>query len=289
MLTRPATEADLLALTDLCQAYDLVEIGISDLDVEDLRQMLTIPESTNEVALAVDDSPDLLGFAHLDPDGDAETAVDPAGPDPGSLQRSLVAFVLEDARRRALSAVTHWSGAGPGGAGDLLAEVGFSHVRSSWRMHAQPGGAVAAPRWPAGVELRPLDRERDVREVWAFVQQHFAGMYGSRPRSFDSWCERFLVPGSDVACAVDGDQLIGVAVMTEHEDHGYLAQLVVDSAQRGRGIGLALLTSVIARNAAKGKATQLNVDGTNDRALALYRSVGMQIDAEFRQWERSLD
>lgn len=280
---RSATEADLGPITALCQAYDVVELGVTDLDVDDIRQMLALAGSSNRVAVGPD-SAALRGFSHLDREGNAETAVDPAGPDAAALQRQLLAVVLEEARGLGLPSVTHWSGTRTDGAGRLLAEAKFAHVRSSWRMHVPAKESVGAPSWPAGVGLRPFNPDRDAEAVWAFVQQHFAGAYGSVPRSFPVWCQRYLVAGSDVSCAVEDDQLVGVAVLAEHADHGFIATLVVSSTSRGRGIGLALLRSVICANAHAGRATRLNVDGTNEGALALYRTAGMQVDASFRQW-----
>ena len=285
---RPATDTDLEPLTALCQAYDVVEFGVTDLDVDDVRRMLALPGSLNLVAVA-DGSAVLRGFAHLDSEGGTETAVDPAGADPAALQRRLLSLMLDGARSRGLSSVTHWTGVRLDGTGLLLTETGFVHVRSSWRMHLPAGVWVSAPHWPAGVGLRAFERDRDAEAVWAFVQQHFAGKYGSVPRSFPDWRERFLVSGSDVACAVENGQLVGVAVLSEHADHGFIATLVVDIASRGRGIGFALLTSVMRCNADAGRATRLNVDGNNERALGLYRSAGMQVDAAFRQWKHTLE
>ena len=286
MLTRPATHDDLHALTALCQAYDLVELGATDFDVDDLRQMLALAGSTNLVAVT-DNSAALLGFMHLDPEGDGETAVDPAATEPRSLQRALIAALVDDARGRGLATVSHWSGARPDGAGTLLAEAGFTYVRSSWRMHVAVDAGITPHPLPAGVVLRPFAAELHAKEVWAFVQHNFAGTFGSRQRSFDNWRDRFLVPNSDVVRAVQGDDLLGVAVLDRHDGYGYISQLAVDFAHRGRGIGLALLTAVIARNARDGLPTQLNVDGANDRALALYRGAGMAVDVEFRQWEKA--
>ncbi len=288
MRTRPATEADLESITSLCQAYDLAEFGVTDFDVDDVREMLALPGSLNQVTVA-DGPPALLGFVHLDPEGVAETTVDPAGPDAAGVQRLLLTWALDEARRGGRPSLTHVSGPGPDGVASLLTAMDFRHERSSWRMHIPSQAQVSPPRWPTGVGLRPFDRDRDARAVWGFVQDNFAGTFGSRRRTFQEWCQRFLGSGSDVACAVQGEQLAGVAVLAEHAEHGFVAQLAVDGALRGRGIGLALLLSVIARHAASGRATRLNVDGTNEGALALYRSAGMEVDAEFREWVRVLD
>ncbi|MEO6205787.1 MAG: N-acetyltransferase [Mycobacteriales bacterium] len=288
MLTRPATEADLESVTSLCQAYDLAEFGVTDFDLDDVREMLALPGSRNQVTVA-DESRALVGFLHLDPEGVAETVVDPAGPEAEGVQRLLLTWALDEARRAGLPSLIHVSGPRPDGVASLLSTMGFRHERSSWRMHIPSHAEVSPPRWPTGVGLRPFDRDGDARAVWSFVQDNFAGTFGSRRRTFQEWSQRFLGAGSDVTCAVQGEQLAGVAVLAEHADHGFVAQLAVDGALRGRGIGLALVLSVIARYAASGRATRLNVDGTNEGALGLYRTAGMEVDAEFREWVRALD
>ena len=51
----------------------------------------------------------------------------------------------------------------------LLASRGFDFVRSGFRMVADVSGDAPAAEWPEGIELRPLDTERDGPLVHAAI------------------------------------------------------------------------------------------------------------------------
>ena len=85
---------------------------------------------------------------------------------------------------------------------------------------------------------------------------------------------------------VDG-QVVGAALGKETPEHGFVRQLAVDRASRGRGLALALLHECFRRHRNRGlPASVLGVDAGNPTgALALYEKAGMRVVEQFTRWE----
>lgn len=279
----PATLDDVDAVLALFQRYDEVEIGSSDMDPEDIELQLRTPDAVT--VLARTDGA-LWGYAHLAPTGDLETATDPVDSAFRAQQERLLDWAVIEATAREIPILHHWTGARPDGAGALLADRGFLHVRTSWGMRRPLGEPVEPPVWPTGVEVRPFLPDRHAEALWALVQLGFAGTYGSRRRTLAEWTRVFLGPGTDAVCAWSGSDLVGAAVLSLREATGFVPQVVVHPEHRGRGIALAVLREAFGRFAAQGRDTTLSVDGTNDRAARLYRTAGMHADVTYHHWER---
>jgi ribosomal protein S18 acetylase RimI-like enzyme len=237
----------------------------------------------------VEDGDRVVGVADLGRSGELVTLVDRPHPVAPCLEGGQRGGGLDRARERGIPRLEHFAGARPDGAAVLLAEAGFSHVRTVWRMRRSLKGSLPDPVWPAGVELRPFDADRDAREVWALVQRGFAGTFGSHERPYDEWAAFSVGPDKDAICVYDAGALIAVATTGPRVGDGHVFQLTVDHAHRGRGLALALLHEAFRRDAAAGRpATSLGVDGANDGARRLYDKAGMSVTQEFRRWERDV-
>jgi ribosomal protein S18 acetylase RimI-like enzyme len=283
---RPATPADLDALVALYASYDEVELGGPEMEAADIAAMLGVDTSEN---LVVEDDDRVVGFADVGRSGEVETLVDQTHPEAAALHRDLLRWTLERARERGIARVEHFAGARPDGAAVLLAEAGFAHVRTVWRMRRALDGDLPSPEWPAGVQLRPFDADRDGKAVWALVQRGFAGTFGSHERPFDEWAAYSLTADRDAVCAYEDGALIAVATTGPRTGDGHVMQLTVDHPHRGRGLALALLHEAFRRDAAAGRtATSLTVDGENSGARRLYDKAGMDVTQEFRRWERDV-
>ncbi|MDT7570697.1 MAG: mycothiol synthase [Actinomycetota bacterium] len=271
------------ALAKIYPAYDVLEFGQQEMELADIESMLAVEDSENIVA----EDGGLVGFADLAANGELETLVDPSYPDAKTLHAELLAWGVQRARERGITRLEHWSGTTPTSAAPLLRAAGFAEARTMWRMQRELSGELPVPVWPAGVALRPLELERDGREVWQVVMTSFAGTYGSHPRPYDNWVLLALSGGYDVVCAVEDDVIIGVATTGPRGGDGHVGQLGVLPDQRGRGLALALLHECFRRDAAAGyTATTLTVDGENSTARRLYEKAGMRVTKEYRRWER---
>lgn len=91
----------------------------------------------------------------------------------------------------------------------------------------------------------------------------------SRERFATELAPRILV-------AVDGDGVVGYALVEELEGVGYVRNIVSDPARRRTGIGVALMDSARERFARAGATTWcLNVKVDNAAAIGLYEKFGM--------------
>jgi ribosomal protein S18 acetylase RimI-like enzyme len=75
------------------------------------------------------------------------------------------------------------------------------------------------------------------------------------------------------------DQPIGRLIVARSEQEIHLADLIIQSAHRGSGIGTALIRALLAEAARSGKIVRLSVLRTN-RATRLYQRLGFSIVAD---------
>jgi mycothiol synthase len=286
-LTRRATvPADAARLLELYAAFDAVEYGYQDLDLDDVARML-VTEGTD--SLVVEDADRLLGYADVGSLGEVETLVEPGYDGAHELHADLLSWVVERAATRQLGRIEHWSGPRPDGAAALLSAAGFVHARTTWQLRREITGPLPEPRWPDGVALRPFEPARDAHEAWQLISTSFAGTYGSHLRPYDEWALFALAEGRDLLCAVERGTMIGVAVFGTRSGDGNVAQLAVLPAERGRGVATALLHESFRHDAAAGReATTLAVDGENTAARRIYERAGMSVHREYHRWERDV-
>ncbi len=89
------------------------------------------------------------------------------------------------------------------------------------------------------------------------------------------------------ACARQGDEIVAVTLGVWDEDMIGLFDVVTQSAQRGQGIGTALITHVLQQGIANGARTgYLQVLGANTSAIRLYTRLGFQF--AYPYWYRTL-
>lgn len=285
-IRRPARPQDAAALLVVYDEYDTAELGQPEMQLSDIVGWLAIDGSERIVAEA---DGRVVGYADVGANGEAETVVLPSYAGARQLQRELLDWVVTTATAKSVGRIEHFAGTSPDGAAALLADAGFVHARTIWRMSRSVTGELTEPRWPAGVSLRPFERDRDGRAVWQVVMTSFAGTLGSHLRPFEEWSTLVLDQGNQVVCAVEDDALIAVATTDVRQGDGHVGQLAVLPQHRGRGLGLALLQECLRRDAAAGlTSTTLTVDGDNVLARRLYEKAGMAVVTEYRRWERDV-
>lgn len=126
------------------------------------------------------------------------------------------------------------------------------------------------------IEFTPATRERFADFARLFPE---LGVDDPLPAVGD-WLAQ-LAP--DTVFAVRDDAVVGYGYAQALGEDGYVRNVVTDPAQRGRGVGRALMLELRRRLVASGCVRwQLNVKVDNTPALALYRSLGLASD--FRTW-----
>lgn len=173
-------------------------------------------------------------------------------------------------------------------------EAGYLAVRYSWRMEINLQNAPPALPFPAGIELRPFDKEAHARLVWEAENEAFSEHWGSHASLIEEWRHRKLdKPEYDPSLwliAWDGDQIAGFSQNRFRMGIGWVGTLGVRKPWRKSGLGLALLQNSFGEFYKRGMTTiGLGVDASNTTgATRLYERAGMHIASEFVTFEKEL-
>jgi ribosomal protein S18 acetylase RimI-like enzyme len=214
----------------------------------------------------------LDGYAAVDSGGGLDLWIRP-GAELAAVLRALVDSAAGHHGGRLESVQPAWKA-------DLCAAfegLGFTRVHQVLEMQIALAGGVSQPRWPDGIRLRPFDAERDAREVHATLVDAFAGS-DERVAPFEEWLPWVTGdPSYDPALVFVADAAGAVAGMAQCWTEGFVKDLAVRPAFRGRGLGEALLHAVFAEFARRGVGeVRLKVDASNPTgAVRLYRRMGM--------------
>jgi ribosomal protein S18 acetylase RimI-like enzyme len=178
----------------------------------------------------------------------------------------------------------------------LFAGRGFVYARSFFRMVIDITEPQPDPVWPTGVELRPLDPDRDGPALHAAEIEAFAEEWDYVARDYEPWCERAFGPsGFDPALAPvawAGDEVVAFSrnYAKRNGDWGFIGTLGVRLAWRRRGLGLALLRESFRRFRETGETTvALGVDADNPTgATRLYERAGMRVLWQADVWQKEI-
>lgn len=173
-------------------------------------------------------------------------------------------------------------------------QMGFTPVRYFWRMEIKLDAPPPAVVFPAGVELRPFDKEAHARLVWQATNEAFSEHWGSHDSTFEQWCFwKFDKPDFDPTLwlvAWDGDKVAGFSQNRFRMGIGWIGTLGVLKPWRKLGLGQALLQHSFGEFYKRGMSTiGLGVDASNSTgATRLYERVGMHVASEFITLEKEL-
>lgn len=174
---------------------------------------------------------------------------------------------------------------------------GYEYIRSSYRMSKLLHQPVDDPIIPAGIELRPLDRERDLRAAHAAFVAAFSEHYGFQADPFESWKNWVLnFPGDDQSLwlmAWAGEQAVGFSfnrALVSRPNAVWVSDIGVLKSHRQRGLGEALLKSSFKLFQSRGYTwVGLGVDASNQTgALRLYERAGLTVYLEFVSYRKVL-
>jgi mycothiol synthase len=175
---------------------------------------------------------------------------------------------------------------------------GYRPIRYSFTMEIELPEQLEPPQWPAGIEVRTLDLERDEEAVYECTQDSFSDHWDFRRIPIEEW-RAFTVEREYFApdlwwLAEDGDELAAVCLNAWHFSgdpaFGWIGTLGVRRPWRRRGLGLALLRHSFLDFQRRGATrVALSVDAENTTgAVRLYERSGMRQVRRYDTYEREL-
>jgi mycothiol synthase len=210
---------------------------------------------------------------------------------PAHRGRGLGASLLDRIEERAAQLLAgqavprfrHAVNAGDRTAAAMLQSRGLRPVRHFWHMGIDLEGPVLPGPAPEGMKIRGIEPREDLPAIHAILIEAFAEDWGYHPDPLDRWAEDYASgPNYDPTLwllAENGNVPAGALTAAISGDHGWIGEVGVPPAQRGRGIAGALLRRSLATFERRGiRRVMLNVDAENPTgATELYERVGMRI------------
>jgi GNAT superfamily N-acetyltransferase len=323
---RTPTLTDHAALAELVAAHQAWARGSSSVDPEAIASAATGTASWTRRQVLVEDAEGrVVAWASVHDRAAGRTVVDiTVAPDAGAaddLASALFAWAeataLEVTRLRELPGTQLDASAYAADERQRgwLARAGYRHTRTWLQMsravsadEAAPG-ALPAPR--EGVTVRRVAEHddglpvaADLQTVHRMLEESFADHFNSYRESFPEFVQRLREdPGHRwdhwwiATIDVDGEQVPGGALVSSvlHADeHGvegsYIDYIGVHRRSRGRGVAKALLHTVVADAARRGRnRVGLEVDADSPTgADGLYRSMGWETKYETESWHRDV-
>lgn len=296
---RPSRAADIDGVLAVLHARDLLEVGHPDSTPAFVEDAWRDPRFDVETDTLVVEAPDgtLAAYAdvtHLDHPAYV-TAWAPIHP--AHRARGIGTAVLGWVETRAALAPAHalhqHADGGDEAGHALLARAGYRQVRTHLHMIHELDGPVDAPP-PQGITIRPM-REGDERAIHEVVQESFAEHFALTVEPFDLWWGEWRgdpLFDPELFLLAEHAEAGAVGVACDFEDHGvgWVGDLGVRRAWRGRGIAKALLAASFDAFRDRGLTTaKLNVDAENETGAAgLYRTMGMREHRRFLVFEKPL-
>ncbi len=164
----------------------------------------------------------------------------------------------------------------------LLLARGYRLGHTSWVLELPEDRAIPERPLPQGYRLATGDTPQRESAAHEVIQTAFGEWEGREPESFDDWAATTVRrPGSQpwqLRVVEHGGDVVGASfTILDSQGAGFVFQLAVDRAHRGRGLAQALLADAFA--SARGQGATRSELSTDSRtgALDLYTKVGMEV------------
>ena len=284
-------------------------------DVPNLERFVAAARARGDIAPSSDsEGIYFLRYAAIDPDHVAiavvgETLVGVISPEfkalvvePGrrrkGIGRLLVAEGLAIERERDRPDVLIGRALDDSGGRAFLLATGFAYHSTLWDMALPEDRHVEGPLWPAGVQVRSLDRSRDMDVFVELFNAAFADHV--TPLQLDP-AQAELLDDPEIE---DADMLlvetregppvaVGFCATVPRRPGGIVAPVAdiwtigVQPGWQGRGLGRQLLRWGVERLRGIGaRQVTLSVNGRNERALGLYEQEGFVRERTRERWAR---
>jgi ribosomal protein S18 acetylase RimI-like enzyme len=278
MTVRPATDGDRDAVLALGVTEEEAWFGEAEVSAAEVGEWIDEEGGVSRGVAAVDEAGRVRGFTLSGRRGSVFLA-DPALTD--ELADALLPWLRE--RRDVVELMTF---AGDAARVAAFERHGLRHRRSSFTMvRGDAAGPLPAPAFPDGIDVAPYRLGDDDAAVHRLIYADaaWASVPGHTERDLETWRET-IRPCRPLLLARRGGRPVGwVAGRLLDSGRGFVQSLAVATTERGRGLGRALLLHAFADlQRAGARDLTLGVEAENESALGLYRSVGLEIEREWR-------
>lgn len=278
MMIRSVADGDRDAIFALGVAEEEAWFGQAEIGAEEIGEWIEEEGGTASGVVAVDAAGNVCGFAA-----------------PGRHQ----AVLLADPTRTSLltDELLPWLGercdvvrlmtfAGDTARVAAFERHGLRHLRSSFSMaRAESVGPVPPAAFPTGVSVAPYTFGVDDQAVHRliYVDAAWASVPGHAERDLGQWRDTVRRCRSAFLARRNGRPVGWVTSRVLASGRGSVDMLAVARDERHRGLGRALLLHAFADlQLAGGRGLTLGVEAQNAAALGLYRSVGLEVEREWR-------
>ncbi len=286
---RRPRERDLPDLHALVAGYERHLLGEPLIDLEDLQADWQRPSFVPERdAVLVHDGERLVGWAEVVHARRATACVQPDDWGRG-IGAWLVDWCVRAVEAQGGTTVGQSVPEGDEAAAALFRARGWAPLWTSWVLRLPAGAAVATRPLAEGYRLRPLRPGVDEPAAYRVVEDAFSEWPDREPTSYEDWAATVVLrPGFApwqllLVEAPDGS-VVGACHLVLSGDVGWVNQVAVVQAHRGRGLAQALLSAAFAAAAEHGASTSELSTDSRTGALGLYERLGMQVVWTFVQW-----
>ena len=162
----------------------------------------------------------------------------------------------------------------------------LAHRHSSYELLRARRTPLHPP--PPGIRITDLDGDRDAERVHAMLYAFWAETPTHHARPFGQWRQLFVdhepaARGPQLVAWEDGEVVGAALTRVFTGTTGWILQLGVAPAARGRGLGAHLLGRAAEELAALDHVVEvgLSVDAENRSALALYQQTGFEVERAY--------
>ncbi len=291
---RPASTADVDAVTGLIAACELDLDGVAEIDRGDVAMDFgRVGFDLARDCVLVHEEDELVAWAEVHRTK-AEADVHPSRRGHGigaALLRWTEVRALEQGARVVSQTVTDANVA----AAELFRRSGYAPTETAWLLQIRfDEGPPPASTPPQGIRIRAFERGVDEPAVYRLIEDAFAEWPGRTPQTFEEWVRGFpshpsFAPEAS-PLAFDGNELVGAILYLDYEgsDEGWVQQLATKTTHRRRGIGRALLHHAFQSAYARGKRACGLSTNSSTGALGLYERVGMHVRRSYTRYEKDL-
>ena len=307
LLVRHPLMSDVRAVHELLSICDIAEYGTPDLSEEEIRAQWSSPSQNLETDIWIVVTPEnnIIGYAEVWQRGQHALLFAFMRVHPDYQNQGIEDHLLHLAEARALQHIPEapadarvtlnlWTSNLNMEMQQLLEQVGFTRIRTHWRMDIDMEQAPPAPKWPEGITVRSFVPGQDDRSVFEMVDEAFQDHWGHMPGNFEEWkhrtAQRENFDPTLWFLAFEADKIAGGALCAYYMEQAWVDTLGVLRPFRRKGLGMALLRHAFGEFYRRGsRKVVLGVDSQNlTGAVRLYRNAGMHVAREDSTYSKEL-